>query len=310
MRTVPIAFAFDKRMEMPAGVAISSLLANADKDTFYDIFILHSSRLDFSGSRIKDLATIFGNCRISFRPVIDEFVGAFEIRGITETCYYRLLIPELIPEYDKILYSDVDVIFRDDLSGFYDTPMDDCYFASVNSVPVMNEDYLAYIKMRGIQAGEGYYYSGNLIINSAKLLSDGKLAEFRSHQEMNYRFQDMDIINLTCRGKIKPLPPSFCLTNNYYQALVTERGRMRGYFSDAEIDEALQQGILHYNGAKPWNEVCPNMDIWWEYYRKSIFFDEAFTHDFWFNQTYRIERMSLWKRIKQVARYFRKGGRM
>ena len=118
MKTIPIAFAFDKRIEMPAGVAIYSLLSHAAEDSFYDIFILHSDRLDFSSSPVKKLAELFPRCRISFRPVKDEFVGAFEIRGITETCYYRLLIPELIPEYDKILYSDVDVIFREDLGAY------------------------------------------------------------------------------------------------------------------------------------------------------------------------------------------------
>ena len=309
MNIIPIVFAFDNNMEMPAGVAITSLLSNAARDTFYDIFILYSDKLDFSNSKIKELTELFPNCRITFRPVNNEFVGAFEIRGITETCYYRLLIPELIPEYDKTLYSDVDVIFRDDLVKYYDLSLDEYYFASVDSTPVMNDDYLAYIRMRGIQADEGYYYSGNLIVNSIKLRVDDKLAEFRGLRDMKYRFQDMDIINLTCRGYIMPLPPAFCLTNNYYQTILNERERLKAYYTDKEMNYALRYGIVHYNGAKPWNEVCLNMDIWWDYYRKSIFFDEKFAHDFWYNQTYRIEKMSLWKRIKQVARYFREGGR-
>lgn len=310
MSTIPIVFAFDKNMEMPAGVAIFSLLSNANEDTFYDIFILHSDRFDFSDSRILAIARQFANCRITFRPVKDEFVGGFEIRGITETCYYRLLIPELVPEYDKILYSDVDVIFREDLAKYFEMPIDQFYFASVNSVPVMNDDYLSYIKMRGLSVEKGYYYSGNLIINSKKLRADNKLAEFRSHRDMKYRFQDMDIINLTCGSYIKPLPPAFCLTVTYYDAIVNERDRLRGLYSDSEMDYALKHGIVHYNGAKPWKDVCLNMDIWWDYYRRSIFFDEQFAHDFWYNQMYRVEKMSLWKRIKQVARYFRKGGRM
>ena len=309
MKTIPIVFAFDKRIEMPAGVAITSLLANADKDTFYDIFILHSDRFDFSDSKIKSLAAQFPNCNITFREVKNEFVGAFEIRGITETCYYRLLIPELIPEYDKVLYSDVDVIFREDLAKYYDTPLDGCYFGSVNSVPVMNDDYLSYIKSRGISPEGGYYYSGNLLINSRKILEDNKLAEFRSHREQKYKFQDMDIINLTCGGYIKPLPLSFCMTVNYYEAIVNERSQMEAFFTDKELDDALRNGIIHYNGAKPWNETCLNMDIWWCYYRKSIFFDQKYALVFWHNQTYRLERMSLMKRIKLVGRYFKKGGR-
>ncbi len=309
MNTVPIVFAFDNKIEMPAGVAIFSLLSNAGDETFYDIFILHSDKIDFSHSKIKELERIFPKCRITFRAVKDEFVGAFEIRGITETCYYRLLIPEFIPEYDKILYSDADVIFREDLSKYYNIPLNDNYFGSVNSVPVMNDDYLSYIKMRGISPESGYYYSGNLIINSKKIREDNKLDEFRSHREQKYKFQDMDIINLTCGGRIKQLPPAYCMTVNYYEAFVNDRDRIKTVCSDEEIDYALNHGIVHYNGAKPWNEVCLNMDIWWNVYRKSIFFDERFAYVFWFGQTYRMEKMSLIKRIRLVGRYFRKGGR-
>ena len=43
MNIVPIAFAFDNNLVMPAGICISSLMMNANEDTFYDIFILHSA---------------------------------------------------------------------------------------------------------------------------------------------------------------------------------------------------------------------------------------------------------------------------
>lgn len=309
MKTIPIVFAVDKVFEMPAGVAIGSLLANACADTFYDIFILHSNKVDFSDSKLNVLADRYPNCRITFRVVKDEFVGAFEIRDITETCYYRLLIPELVPEYDKILYSDVDVIFREDLAKYYDLPLDDCYFGSVNSVPVMTEDSLSYIKMRGLSPEDGYFYSGNLIVNSRKILKDDKLAQFRSHQNQKYRFQDMDIINLTCHGQIKALPPAFCMTVNYFDAIVNDRNRMKTYYSDAEMDYALEYGIVHYNGVKPWKTVSMNMDFWWQYYRRSIFFDESFSTNFWEEQAYQLQRLSLKERIKLVIGYFRGVGR-
>lgn len=310
MATIPIAFAFDKNMEMPAGVCISSLLSNANEETFYDIFILHHQDDDFSDSRIAKLCSLYPNCRITFRAVGDSFDNSFEIRGITKATYYKLLIPNLITEYDKILYSDVDVIFREDLSYFYERDLDDCFFAGVNSVPVMNEDQRQYIKTIGFNQNDSYYYAGNIVINS-KLIREKKLIpKFLSHLVNKYRFQDMDIMNITSAGRIKPLPPAFCLTINYYYGIINLRNQLKAYYTEEELDHALRYGIVHYNGAKPWKDMCLNMDIWWDYYRKSIFYDEIFAFDFWFNQTYRIEKMTLWKRIKQVARYFRKGGRI
>ena len=52
MKTVPIAFAFDNNLVFPACVCLSSLLMNAKDDTFYDIFILHSSKVDLNKALI------------------------------------------------------------------------------------------------------------------------------------------------------------------------------------------------------------------------------------------------------------------
>ena len=41
MNIVPIAFAFDNNLILPACVCISSLMMNAKENIFYDIFILH-----------------------------------------------------------------------------------------------------------------------------------------------------------------------------------------------------------------------------------------------------------------------------
>ncbi len=309
MKIIPIVFAFDNNMEMPAGVAISSLLLNADKDTFYDIFILHAVDVDFSHSMINRLKEFFPHCNITFRIVEESFEGALEVRGITKAAYYRLLIPKLVPEYDKILYSDVDVIFRQDLSDFYETPLVDCLVAGVNTSSVLDIEQFKYIRKIGIDPSSGYINSGSLVINSRLLLKEDKLSVFMKHIEKQYLFQDQDIINIVCCNRIKFFPLSFNLTVNHYDAIVCDYKSSKTQLPENEKYLALKRGTIHYNGAKPWNEVCLNMDIWWDYYRKSIFFDEKFAYDFWYNQTYRIERMSLWKRVKQVARYFREGGR-
>ena len=116
-------------------------------------------------------------------------------------------------------------------------------------------------------------------------------------------------MNIVCNGRIYPLPPSFCMTTFIYELIMGRREDMVRLYGEEEVVHTLKSGIVHYNGEKPWNGVCPNMDIWWDFYRKSIFFDEQFARDFWYGQSYRMEKLSLWKRIKLVGRYFRKGGR-
>lgn len=303
MRTIPILFTFDEKLVLAAGVCITSLLENASSHTFYDIYVLHSPSCHFEESPLFRIPESYPNCRITFRKVEGEFQGAYEIRGIPETAYYRLVAPDLIPEYDKIIYSDVDVVFREDLCHFYDIDLSDNYFAGVDNGVRLRPDMQKYVTSLGLDPEKGYFYSGNLIINSAQQREDGMTDKFRKYAKTDYYDQDMAIINLACNGRILPLGPSFCLTNNLYNLIVRQRDKMEQAYGKAEIEHALKSGIVHYNGAKPWVKACMNMDIWWFYYRRSLFFDEKFCRNFWDREAYLLERVSLAKRVKMLLRY-------
>ena len=306
--TIPIVFTFDNNLVMPAGVCITSLLMNANEDTFYDIFILHSNMCDFSKTLLPEIPKHFSNCRIQFREVHDEFLTAFEIRGITTTAYYRLLIPDLIPEYDKIMYSDVDVIFREDMTPYYNVDLNGYYMAGVDNASAIRPDVQKYVKDElHIDCKYGHYYSGNLVINSALIKKDNLIPKFRELAKRNFTQQDMDIINIACYSKIKPLSPAFCLANYLIEIIVRRKEEFLPYFSEKELEHAMSKGIVHYNGPKPWKENTLNMDIWWYYYRRSLFFNEKYCLDFFENLQNRLDRLSLWKRIKVLIRYFTYG---
>jgi len=305
MNVVPILFTFDDKLVLPACVCISSLLENAHTDTFYDIFVLHSDKYDFSESPLVKIPEYYPNCRMTFRKISSEFVGAYEVRGIPETCYYRMLSPELIPEYDKLLYSDVDVIFQDDLSRYYDIDLGDNYFGAVDNCSRLRPGVRDYIKRElGLNWEDGYFYSGNLIINSAQIRKDGMTSRFRELAKNNYNQQDMDVINIACNKRFLRLSPAYCLSIFLYDLIVENRKGMEEEFSKEELDYALKKGIVHYNGAKPWNTWCHHFDIWWEYYRKSPFFDEQFYRDFYMSKNDEFDKLPLMKRIKILIRYF------
>ncbi len=310
MNTIPIAFAFDNNLVLPACICISSLMMNAKEDTFYDIFILHSANIVLKKEEIDKLSQYYKNCRIQYRQVDSTFDSAFEIREITTPAYYRLLIPELIPEYDKIIYSDVDVIFRFDLSTIYvNTDLTNYYVAGVNSLSHLVPDYKCYYINKLHLDPEKIIYSGNLIINSKKIKEDHLIPLFKKQAKNNYKFQDMDILNIVCKGKILYLSPDFCLSTFIFQASLYNRNALLVLWNQNEIDNALKQGIVHYNGQKPWKGYCINFDIWWEYYRKSPFYDEKFYFDFFYYRLNIYDKLSLWKRIKILVRYFVYGKR-
>lgn len=305
MNRIPIVFAFDNNLILAASICIFSLLHNAKNDTFYDIFILYPENENLRVEPFEKLTIQFPNCSITFRKVRNVFDLSYQIRGINTVTYYRLLIPEMIPEYDKIIYSDVDVIFREDLSDIYnETNIDDYYFAGVNSLSHLNPDRKKYYEGEIFLPSDKIYYAGNIIINSKKIKNDDLIPQFILNADKKYKFQDLDILNIVCKDKIKSIPPKFCLTTDISEQVNLNPTILSFLWSDEELKYALVHGIVHYNGQKPWKGYCINFDIWWEYYRKSPFFDPRFYFKFFYNKLDEYDSLPLIKRIKILLRYF------
>lgn len=305
MNTVPIVFAFDNNLVFPACVCLSSLMMSAKETTFYDIFILYPASDEFERKDIDKVQEFYPNCRIQYIAVDNTFAEAFEIRGITTPAYYRLLIPELIPQYNKILYSDVDVIFRSDLYDIYSsTDMQGCLLAGVNSLSHLVPAYAKYYTEQLKRNPRSIVYSGNLIFNGKQMREEHTTEKLIEHRGQKYMFQDMDILNVVCEGRIKFLSPCFCLSTFITEQAIYGKEKLTEIWTDQEIATALSSGIVHYNGQKPWQGWCINFDIWWEYYRKSPFFDEKFYFDFFYNKLNEHDQLPLWKRVKILLRYF------
>ena len=115
-------------------------------------------------------------------------------------------------------------------------------------------------------------------------------ANFGSLQ--NYAFKVWFYTLISCR-KVNGYAPEYVNKDVLFE-----------FWDELTISKALSEGIIHYNGQKPWKGLCVNFDIWWEYYRKSPFFDEKFYFDFFYHKLNELDGLSLLKRIKILVRYF------
>ena len=305
MNRIPIAFAFDNNLVLPACVCISSLLQHAASDTFYDIYILHAKSTCLRKEELEKIPVYYNNCRLQYREVGPVFDDAFEIRGITTPAYYRLLIPDLIPEYDKVIYSDVDVIFRSDLSLLYAEDLGQSYIAATYDLGLcLSKDGNEYLNsIEGLYEGD-YIQSGFIVINSKQIRAHGVVKMFVQAAKMKLRYQDQDILNIVCRGNIKILPYMYNMTDQLFYYMEMEPKMIVGKYNNADQELAREKGTLHFNGAKPWKRYCVNFDIWWEYYRKSPFYDSRSYFDFFYQKIDEYDRLPLLKRIKILLRYF------
>ncbi len=303
MQHIPVVFCFDDNLVLPAGVAIHSLLYHTPKSVFYDIYILHDNKAKYPTSGYLDaLYKVYDNFKIHYLNIGNEFVSAYETRGITTAAYYRLLIPDLLPQYAKIMYHDVDIIFQDDISELFNAcDLSTSYVAGVISPAIFNTRIVDNRIKLGLDPRK-YILSGNLILNAELMHKDGLVAKFKEEAKNKYEFQDQDVINIVCKGRIKTLPVTFCGTIGAYEMEANETNQ--DIYAQEDLKDLFKKGIVHYNGPKPWNSYCPNFDIWWSYYRSSVFFDSKFYFDFFNKKLNEYDRLSFKKRLKILGRYF------
>lgn len=304
MKKVPVVFTFDNNLSFPAAVCIDSLMRAASPNTFYDIFILHSGAPP-KILGVEKIQNMYPNMSIKYRSVGDAFENAYEIRGITKTAYYRLLAADLIPEYNMVIYADVDTIFRMDLSGLLEFDLADCYMGAVYALGINTKpNERKHLRTIGLEQGN-YFVSGFLLMDLLKIRKDGLVKDFIRLSKNNYKYQDQDIINIVCAGKIAPLPYVYHMAVEAYEAvsLKTEKLHTKYLYNPCNINPFLYSNI-HYNGAKPWKDWCPNLDQWWEAYRHSAIYDPTLYFTFFKNKLEYLDQLSLLKRIKVLVRFF------
>ena len=153
MAKIPVVLCIDARIILGTAVTIKSMLETAKPETTYDIRIFHSG---LSASDEKNIQELVAGTRHELKlHYIDpaRFDGAPRNQGSwTEIVYYRLLTPEILTEYDKAIYSDVDVLILDEAFSHVDaarvqlllsylSSLDKIVIIVAHQINVMNNDY-------------------------------------------------------------------------------------------------------------------------------------------------------------------------
>ena len=304
MLTIPIVLTFDDNMSLPAAVCIYSIVSSAEKDTFFDFYVLYSGKEpDIVG--LDKIKRFYPNMDVKYRSVGNVFNNAYQIRGITTAAYYRLLAADLIPEYDQVIYADVDMVFRMDLSTLYKQDLQDNYLGAVYALGINTEERSRqYVASIGLTPGD-YFLSGFLLMNLAKIREDNLTTKFVKLAKNDYKYQDQDIMNLVCKDKMVSIPYVYSMTIAAFEAVSLGTSLLQTKYMNNSCDkDPLLYSNIHYNGVKPWKDWCPNLDQWWECYRKSPIYDPALYFTFFNNKLEYLDQLSLMKRIKILLRYF------
>lgn len=255
MTNIPIVFAFDDNYKIPAYVAINSLMSSKKPDTNYRIFVFDCGISHETKKEMEKIAPIqwlhFDLSQVKNYPNGYSGLGT----------YARLFIADQL-NYDKIIYSDVDVVFKKDLSDIYQTNMTGYDWAG----PMMETKN----ETKGPHShfpenhNDFIYSPGFMIINAKRWRDNRMLARCQKIiATFNKRLlmYDLDVLNLAS-SQIKAIPLTYCaLENLRYKPTLQEMPEyswLKNVYSDQELLQAKNDpAIVHYAGGVPKVWRCP-----------------------------------------------------
>ena len=114
---------FNDNYVLPAGVAIWSLLHHANRSCTYPSHVVHSDITQEHQERLRKTVAKFPNASIDFmqtNAVLDDLWAATKGKfSFSKDVYCKMLVGDLFPQYQRILITDVDVIFMGDIAPLF-----------------------------------------------------------------------------------------------------------------------------------------------------------------------------------------------
>ena len=200
---IHIAVNIDENYIFPFLVYLTSLLVNKANSSFYTIHILANNITKESHNKIEKILNKYdkNSIKVEYHKPKNYFHN-IEIEYYPITICYRILLPSLAPNVDKIIYTDVDVINFEDLSEMYNKELNDnIYFSGTLDYT----DHLIRLNEDGIKTNK-FINSGIMLMNLKAMRAnkiEKKLIEFTL--TLKGFFIDQIAINTVCCNNIKVL---------------------------------------------------------------------------------------------------------
>lgn len=284
---VPIVLAADNSYVPMLTTTLQSVMANASSGSHYDVLVLGRGISPERKVIMQGFFSRYENLSLRFYDVT-PLVAGYDLKTNNEhigvETYYRFLIQEILPFYDKVLYLDADLIVEGDVSELYSLDLGDNLLAAAHDI-----DYLGNLNMKdgerlqysrevlGLKDPWGYFQAGVLLLNTRELREFCTVQEWlEAVSGSEYIYDDQDVLNSRCQGRVAYLDYS-------WNVMIDCDGRISRLFSlapadsyDAFLASRVQPKIVHYAGyEKPWKMAdCDEAVRYWGYARQTPFYEE------------------------------------
>ena len=293
LKVIPIFFAVDDGYVPFLAIALESLIRNSSKNYYYAIKVLYTNIEERNKKKIAKYER--DNVKIEFVDLnyyIEEVKDKLYTRDYyTNTTYFRLFIPNLYPQYDKVLYLDSDIVVLGDIADLYNVEIgDNLVAAAPDDVIQSSKIFQEYAeRVVGVAKYQNYFNAGILLMN----LDEMRKFEFQEKflyllEQIKFTVaQDQDYLNRLCKGRVK--------------IISTAWDRMP--IPDASVnDEDLK--IIHYNLIyKPWHfdDVLYSKHFW-DYAKKTEYYNAIQTIKQNYTEEQKFRDMEQYKNLQKLAK--------
>lgn len=276
-----IAYAPDDKYINQTIVSMVSAIEN-NKEHEIEFIIIYSKLSEESIKKLQDTVTLtpvihqgenaVQNCKLRLLHVDERIFTSLPLsHWVTVQAWFRIKLPDMCPDLDRILYLDCDTLVLGDLSELFNTNLNGKYLAGVKDVWGVDK-YCERLKM----ISNVYVNSGMLLLNTDFCRQENffeKIVDFANNNAKIIEFCDQDSINKIADEKKFVLHPKFNFMDTWW------RGGYYEYNDKEEQDylEAKENPVIaHLTGLKPAFKGCGNKykDNWWEYAKLTTIYSE------------------------------------
>jgi lipopolysaccharide biosynthesis glycosyltransferase len=200
---------------------------------------------------------------------------------ISQETYYRLDLPSLLPNIEKIIYIDCDVVIDGDLSTLYNIEMENNLTWAVSETTMVNY----YQDIYHLNTSNGFFNAWVLLLNLKLRRKNPKkwedILNFLNSNNTKLMACDQDWLNAVFHDTYIKLAPKY----NALPALFAGSSASNLWYNKSEyIDAKKHPIVIHFAGEKPWKYFCSHpMKNKYVFYRKQIKSDNSDYIKNWFS---------------------------
>ena len=247
------------------GAMLHSVLACTAPGTV-SVSVLHTTALDeVERGRLQQVTDGRG-ARLRFFCLPPAALAGLPRTVLAPSVWLRIYLPDLLPDCDRVLYLDSDLIATDDLRPLWEIPLGDHLLGAVTNplYPFMRPHFRTDL---GIERAQDYFNSGVLLMNLARMRREDFTQQVRAYAcaQIELGAADQDALNVVCRNRWLKLHPRWNVQSTLFEL---EPSRLP--LPIEQIAEALAApAVIHYIGpSKPWHYLCTHP-------RRSLYFAHA-----------------------------------